>query len=169
MGNRRVNRLRRGPLCCWSRIPAKWTSPIIPATKGLGEAWQLAVTRAVSARRCWPSCRRTARWWAVRCKNPSCVRQPREVRHGAGLRQRSDRETDVWMRLVGKPEGSAGFASKRGFRAFIWLLISVCNLCIKDRAEARGLSPRSGKLRCLHRCFRHCRCSLKTQHPLPVF
>jgi hypothetical protein len=39
---------------------------------------------------------------------------------------------------VGKPYGKVGFVSKRCLRAFTWLFIFVCKMCIKDRAEARG-------------------------------
>ena len=33
---------------------------------------------------------------------------------------------------VGKPCGKAGFVSKRCLKAFTWLLIFVCKMCIKD-------------------------------------
>jgi hypothetical protein len=39
---------------------------------------------------------------------------------------------------VGKPTGSGGFVSRHCWKAFIWLLISVCNLCIKDRPSRQG-------------------------------
>jgi hypothetical protein len=51
----------------------------------------------------------------------------------------------VMVLPVGKPCGRAGFASKRCWRAFIWLFISVCKLCIKDRRERRGLLARWGE------------------------
>ena len=41
---------------------------------------------------------------------------------------------------VGKPCGKVGDQSKPCLKAFTWLLIFVCKMCIKDRAEAQGLS-----------------------------
>jgi hypothetical protein len=42
---------------------------------------------------------------------------------------------------AGRPCGRAGSGFRPCLRAFISLIASVCKMCIKDRAQARGLLP----------------------------
>jgi hypothetical protein len=57
---------------------------------------------------------------------------------------------------VGKPCGRVGFVSTPCLRAFIWLFISVCKLCIKDRPEGRGFTGRFDNTRPLHIALTTC-------------
>ena len=68
---------------------------------------------------------------------------PALIRHRSLLESRSTNgrlfgPKGAMVLLVGKPCGKAGFVSKRCLRAFTWLLIFVCIMCIKDGLSRRG-------------------------------